>query len=94
MAKKDENKVTTTSKEGSETSPSLEVVVITGEDSETSPPIEKASFMFRGNRAFELHIGRRMYRFEGRKIRTLPKSILKHPDWTKQIKNLFTVKEI
>lgn len=54
----------------------------------------EVEMIFKQNRTFDLHIGRIVYRFEGRQKKRLPKSILNHPDWTNQIARLFVVKEI
>jgi hypothetical protein len=55
---------------------------------------EDIIFRFRENRSFDLHIGREVYRFEGTIPRTLTRAILDHKDWTKQVANKFTIKEV
>lgn len=50
------------------------------------------SLTFKQNRAFELHVGRRMFRFDGQVTIYVPRWVLKHKDFTKDIKNLFVVK--
>jgi len=49
--------------------------------------------VFKGNRTFELHIGRTLYRFEGRESKYVPKSVLDHKDFTEQIKQYFVIGE-
>ncbi len=44
--------------------------------------VEKGILTFKQNRAFELHVGRDIYRFEGRESKEVPRSILKHKDFT------------
>jgi len=53
---------------------------------------ETINIMFRYNRLFELHIGRVIYRFEGRETKPVPASILTHSDWTKQTAKKFVIK--
>ena len=56
-----------------------------------SKPAE-ITLIFKANRAFELKIGRKLYRFEGREAKTFPQSILEHKDFTDEIKKYFVIK--
>jgi len=67
-----------------------------GKDTETfhqSDPSENVRLVFKGTRTFELHIGREIYRFEGRESKYVPKSVLSHKDFTDQIKKYFVIGE-
>lgn len=54
---------------------------------------EKVTLMFKGNRTFELKLGRELTRFEGREKKSFPKSILNHPDFTSNIRKYFSIQE-
>jgi len=67
-----------------------------GEDKpkfEQSKPTDQVRLVFKGTRTFELHIGRTIYRFEGRESKYVPKSVLSHKDFTEQIKDYFVIGE-
>lgn len=49
---------------------------------------------FRKNRKFDLHIGRKMWTFQGREKLELPKTILGHKDFTENIKKNFIIQEV
>lgn len=53
---------------------------------------ENVTLIFKGNRTFELHIGRAMYRFEGRVSKQVPRSVLSHPDFA-NVKKYFVIGE-
>jgi len=55
--------------------------------------IEKIPVTFRGNRKYDLHIGREMVTFLSRETKEIPKNWLNHPDWI-QTKKLFVVSGI
>jgi len=55
--------------------------------------IEMIPVTFRGNRKYDLHIGRDMITFLSRETKEIPKKWLKHPDWN-QAKKLFVVSGI
>lgn len=55
--------------------------------------IEKIPVTFRGNRKYDLHIGREMITFLSRETKEIPKKWLKHSDWL-QAKKLFVVNGI
>ena len=55
---------------------------------------ENITLTFKHNRAFELHVGREMYRFEGQVTLSVPAWVQRHKDFTKDIKNLFVVKGV
>lgn len=55
--------------------------------------IEKIPVTFRGNRKYDLHIGREMVTFLSRETKEIPKKWLNHPDWI-QAKKLFVVSGI
>ena len=54
---------------------------------------ENVFLTFRGNRSYELHVGREVHRFEGRQKKELPSSVLEHKDFTENIKKLFIIQE-
>lgn len=55
--------------------------------------IEKIPVTFRGNRKYDLHIGREMITFLSRETKEIPKKWLNHPDWL-QAKKLFVISGI
>lgn len=60
-----------------------------------SAPAKKINLIFKHNRSYELHIaGRIVARFEPNASMELDSSVLNHPDFTDEVKNLFTVKEL
>lgn len=52
---------------------------------------KKVRITFKENRAFELHIGREIYRFSGRESKVVPASLLEHKDFTEQTAMKFVV---
>jgi len=58
-----------------------------------SVPTDKVRLVFKGTRTFELHIGRKIYRFEGREPKYVPKSVLDHKDFTEQTRKYFVIGE-
>lgn len=52
---------------------------------------EMVDVTFTQNRSFELHIGRNIYKFDGRQTVKLPKSVLNHPDFTADLKRYFHI---
>lgn len=62
-------------------------------ESQETVNIEKIPVTFRGNRKYDLHIGRDMITFLSRETKEIPKKWLKHTDWN-QAKKLFVVSGI
>lgn len=56
--------------------------------------MKEVNLTFKYNRSFELHIGRKTYKFTGRENKNFPSSILEHPDFTETIRKYFVIKEI
>ena len=52
---------------------------------------EMVSIVFRENRTFDLHVGRKMVTFGPRERKEIPKAWLKHPDF-QQVAGYFVVK--
>lgn len=61
-----------------------------------SSPSPKKSFAFltfRERRSFDLHLGRKVFRFEGRETKKIPLDLLtENKGWTTSIKKKFLVK--
>ncbi len=55
---------------------------------------EMVDVTFNQNRSFELHIGRNIYKFEGRKTIKMAKSLINHPDFTLDLKKYFHIASI
>ena len=55
---------------------------------------KEVSLTFKENRAYELHIGRQIYRFEGRESKIVPRSVLVHKDFTERISKKFVIREV
>lgn len=54
---------------------------------------ETVSVMFRQNRKYELKLGRKIFIFEGREKKSIPKSLIDHKDFTPIIKKYFVIQE-
>ena len=54
---------------------------------------KKVSITFRHNRAFELHIGQEVMRFEGRETKPIDKGLLGHPSFI-QARKYFIIKGV
>ncbi len=54
---------------------------------------KQVTITFRENRAFELHIGQEVLRFEGMESKQIDKDLLEHPAF-KQARKYFTIKGI
>lgn len=55
---------------------------------------EEVILTFKENRAYELHIGRQIYRFIGRESKSVPSSVLVHKDFTERISKKFVIREV
>jgi hypothetical protein len=56
-------------------------------------PSEMVTLVFKEYRKFELHIGNEVYHFSGNEPVKVPRSVLAHPDFHDDVKQLFVVKE-
>lgn len=59
------------------------------------PTVEKSKAVeltFRENRMYELHIGRKVIRFNPRETKKIHADILIHADFTENVKKLFIIK--
>ena len=65
-----------------------------GKEVKTYKQSDNVFLTFRQNRKFELHIGRKMYTFMGREKIKVPKSVLDHKDFNKNIAKKFIVQEV
>lgn len=56
--------------------------------------LKTVKLTFTGNRSYELHIGREIYRFNGRESKDLPVSVLDHKDFTDIVRQKFVIGEM
>lgn len=54
-------------------------------------PVSMANVMFRENRKFDLHVGRKMVTFKGRETKKIPVAWLQHKDF-QSVEKYFVVK--
>ena len=54
---------------------------------------KKVSVIFKGNRKFDLHVGRNMITFRSRERKDIPAKWLKHKDW-QNVKKYFVIKGV
>lgn len=55
--------------------------------------VKEKNFTFRENRKYDLTLGRTVIIFTARETKSLPESLLQHPDWPQAAK-LFVVKDL
>jgi hypothetical protein len=55
---------------------------------------KKTKLTFKENRAFELHVNRKIFKFEGRESKIFDSNLLNHKDFTDKIKKKFIIQEV
>lgn len=54
----------------------------------------QVTLIFRQRRRYELHIGRVVYVFGPNEAKSVPASVINHPDFTSSVRNNFTIKGV
>lgn len=65
-----------------------------GKDIKKFEASKEIFLMFKENRSFELHAGRKTYRFNGRETLKVPASVLTDKNFTEKTARKFVIKEV